>query len=486
MTLLASEIAQVLHEIALPLQDGWIQKIYQPEPFAITLEIRTTAETACLYISTDPQIPRIHLLTRRSINPSTPPQFCQCLRRRLRGARLTSIAQPFEDRIVRLQYRKRHDQGSLIAELTGRGANLYLLDGNDTVVTSLRPSRLTIGDHYEPPLRPSSPIPHARVASICETDQQATDAPYPVNRNLETCYARHVQERAAQHERQARLTVNARRMKKTKRHLAALKADLARVDRYKPYQRYGELLKTSLHTIPKGATHVTIQDYFNPALGMITIHLDPSRSANENMNEHFRKYRKYCSAQRELLPRIEEVQHTLNALTHEREHLLHNTPPLGAGIGSFTSLTPPFPIPEQHHQGKRQAKAKRPYRRFLSRDGLTIAVGRNASENEALTFRTARGRDLWMHARGVPGSHVAVFVNDQATVPQQTLHDAAQLALLYSDRKRSGHGDVSYTLRKYVKKTKGGPPGAVTITQEKNMYVELDDQRLHRLKQSEW
>jgi predicted ribosome quality control (RQC) complex YloA/Tae2 family protein len=56
------------------------------------------------------------------------------------------------------------------------------------------------------------------------------------------------------------------------------------------------------------------------------------------------------------------------------------------------------------------------------------------------------------------------------------------LALLYSDLKKSGKGEVIYTRRKWVKKAKGQAPGAVLVTQEKSLHVSLDKTRLDALK----
>jgi predicted ribosome quality control (RQC) complex YloA/Tae2 family protein len=110
-------------------------------------------------------------------------------------------------------------------------------------------------------------------------------------------------------------------------------------------------------------------------------------------------------------------------------------------------------------------------------------VGRNARENDTLTFNEARPDDLWLHAQGAPGSHVLVRVEKGADPPPETLRDAATLALLYSDLKKSGKGEVIYTRRKYVRKVKGKNLGSVTVTQEKTIFVVLDRARLDRLKE---
>jgi predicted ribosome quality control (RQC) complex YloA/Tae2 family protein len=119
----------------------------------------------------------------------------------------------------------------------------------------------------------------------------------------------------------------------------------------------------------------------------------------------------------------------------------------------------------------------------MSADGLPIFVGRNAEENEELTFRLAKSDDLWLHARGAPGSHVVIRLAKGVDPPPDTLRDAATLALLYSDLKKSGKGEVIYTRRKWVKKAKGQAVGAVIVTQEKTISVKVDTQRLAALKE---
>jgi predicted ribosome quality control (RQC) complex YloA/Tae2 family protein len=95
----------------------------------------------------------------------------------------------------------------------------------------------------------------------------------------------------------------------------------------------------------------------------------------------------------------------------------------------------------------------------------------------------AKGDDIWLHARGSPGSHVIVRLGKGADLPPETLRDAATLALLYSDLKKSGKGEVIHTRRKWVKKAKGQAAGAVIVTQEKTISLKLDPQRLAALKE---
>jgi predicted ribosome quality control (RQC) complex YloA/Tae2 family protein len=205
------------------------------------------------------------------------------------------------------------------------------------------------------------------------------------------------------------------------------------------------------------------------------------KSAHSNMDEYFRKHRKYLTAERELIPRIERAEQEVKRLQQELQDIEQ---------GIWTSpATPPAP-----EHAKTQARSKSglrssandqqrgPFRRFTSTDGLPIFVGRNARENDELTFGLAKSNDLWLHARGTPGSHVVVRLDKGTDPPPETLRDAATLALLYSDLKKSGKGEVIYTRRKWVKKAKGQAPGAVVVTQEKSLHLSLDKTRLDALK----
>ena len=117
-----------------------------------------------------------------------------------------------------------------------------------------------------------------------------------------------------------------------------------------------------------------------------------------------------------------------------------------------------------------------------SADGITILVGKTGKDNDHLTFKVGNPDDLWLHARGTPGSHVIVRLEKNQTVPHETLKDAATLALWFSDLRKSGKGEVIYTLRKFVKKAKGQKPGAVHVTRDKSMWIECKEDRLERLK----
>ena len=103
-------------------------------------------------------------------------------------------------------------------------------------------------------------------------------------------------------------------------------------------------------------------------------------------------------------------------------------------------------------------------------DGYTVYIGRSAAMNDILTTRIARPNDIWMHASGVPGSHVVIRVED--TPPKKdTIKEAAKLAAKHS--KGKGKIDVTYTEAKNVKKEKHLSVGQVIITSSRAKTVRV-------------
>ena len=107
----------------------------------------------------------------------------------------------------------------------------------------------------------------------------------------------------------------------------------------------------------------------------------------------------------------------------------------------------------------------------LSPDGIAIRVGKNNLQNDRLTFKQARGEDIWLHAKDIPGSHVVISTEGIDEVPDATLEAAALLAAFHSRAEEGTLVPVDYTRIKYVKKQPGGKPGQVFYKQFKTVFV---------------
>ncbi len=108
--------------------------------------------------------------------------------------------------------------------------------------------------------------------------------------------------------------------------------------------------------------------------------------------------------------------------------------------------------------------------RYLSPEGFPILVGRNARQNEIVTFSEAGRDDLWLHVRDGPGAHVVIRCGGQP-VPAPTRTAAAQLAAWFSRQRGNAGVAVVITPRRFVTRMAGGRPGQVHFRSEESISV---------------
>ncbi len=118
----------------------------------------------------------------------------------------------------------------------------------------------------------------------------------------------------------------------------------------------------------------------------------------------------------------------------------------------------------------RRRRPSGPGLRFTGPHGFEVVVGRNARENDAVTFALGRSLDVWLHVQGFAGAHVLIRAGG-AEVPFDTLLFAARLAAGFSPARDSDNVPVDYALRKNVWKVKGQAPGRVHFSRQKTVYV---------------
>lgn len=399
------------------------------------------------------------------------------------GAHVHRLTQTPDDRIIWFELKKGDRAFFLVVALTGRSANVFILDAYTTVLRSLKPSRHPAGQPFTLAPCPWDAGTSPEAFSFMSNDNEKS---FPVSERIEAFHAASELNQSLEDRRQRQITHLRKRVKQIRRRTMKLTQDFEKVEAYREYARYGELLKSHVSAIGKGQRHVTVVDYFDDKLPEITLPLNPEKDGPQNLKDYFAKHGKFTGAQKNLLPRLDRTKAELTKSQRELRAL---------ESGNVTDLSErkieqgiTQPMPATTTRELQRPKPKRrpavPYREFLSRERDSILVGKTAKDNDVVTFRISKPDDLWLHARGVPGSHVVVRLDKRQQVSPETLKDAATLALFYSDLRKSGKGEVIHTLRKNVRKPKGAKPGSVTVTQEKNLWVFVDQARLDRLKES--
>ncbi len=101
---------------------------------------------------------------------------------------------------------------------------------------------------------------------------------------------------------------------------------------------------------------------------------------------------------------------------------------------------------------------------------MGVLVGRNNKENDYLTFKLAGNKDLWLHTKDIPGSHVIVE-SAGAELDEASIWEAAAIAAYHSKARTSENVPVDYVPIKFVKKPSGAKPGMVIFTNNRTVYV---------------
>ncbi len=478
-------LGEIVKEVAPALAGRVWGKVFQLSALSLAVDFRT-GDGRYLLLSAEPNQPRLHLikrtvreLERASLSPS---HFALVLRKALGGARLDAVVKDEGDRVVRFSFSVPDATGeehaaTLVAQLTGRTSNLFLLDESGRVSDSLRPARgegQEVGDVYAPPAstarpeqeRKQSPIPRGEFKSPSE----AADVYY-----LQLESARAFDARAA--DTTARLRQEISRREKLQKNLAR---DLAAHGDADEHKRAGELLLANIGTAERLGRTVRVRDYYAEDTPFVEMEVDEHKSLQEEAAERFSRYTKARRAAQEIAARLDATRCELSALEERREIL--------EGIIADRDEATLEAFREEAKGGKSQKDARARtksggkkgetegipgVRRYRSSDGYEILVGRGPRENDHLTFRVARSQDTWLHAADYPGSHVVVRNQRRGEdIPHRTLLEAAQLAARFSRAREDSKVAVNYTQRKFISKPKGAAPGLVYLSSFKTLLVE--------------
>jgi predicted ribosome quality control (RQC) complex YloA/Tae2 family protein len=276
-----------------------------------------------------------------------------------------------------------------------------------------------------------------------------------------------------------------KRRKKEQQLLQGLEKDLSDAEDAQLLRSQGELVLQNLKTIPRGASDVCLIDYSKGEPVEVQLKLDPKRTPLAFAQSLFKEAKKRDRSLTKVAGRLAETEARMRDLVEtllaiEATDDLSELEQLQDFAVKKRWVSPPAQDSQQKaSKSKPEPIRRKPYRTFVSVDGLEILVGRTAADNDELSLRIARGNDLWLHVGDYAGSHVVVRgVNE---VPNETLLDAATLALHYSQSPKGSGGEVSYTRAKFVKKFKGARPGQVQLAERKSLRIRPDSDRLERI-----
>jgi predicted ribosome quality control (RQC) complex YloA/Tae2 family protein len=464
------EINLLLQE--LDLAGAVLRDVSQPRPEKLILGFHHHGVHTPLCFVMSQKACRFHLYTEPVKKEPTKQRFVSFLNARARDAVLEGIEHVRNERILKLILVRGGVRSFLWVRLWSSAPNIILTDATGLIGDALfrRPKKNEVsGGRYDPeegflrsPPRVVDPnrftvrdfggtaamTLHEKVAVYFDSIEKLDRGP-------------DIRERVLNE-----LAAEERRLAKT---LEAADAWLAANSGFERLRQYGDILMGELSSIREGAGHYRGRDFYNDN-AEIEIELDPALSPAGNAEHYYRLYKKARGTHERTREDREATRRRLEAV---RERT--------AEAQTITDDKRLAALAKHLIRGKQAVPDARPGLTFTSGD-FTILVGRTARENDELFRRHVRGNDLWMHARDYPGASVFIKGRQGKSVPLDVLLDAANLALQYSKAKNAGKTDLYYTSVKYLKKAKGGPAGLFLPTNEKNIAVRLDPERITRLK----
>jgi predicted ribosome quality control (RQC) complex YloA/Tae2 family protein len=475
-------LTEIIAEIE-PLLVGRVPgKIFQLGPLSLVIDFRLR-DHGYLFISVEPAQPRMYLVKRRVRDLEKQSvaltQFAQGLRKELSDTKVRTIRKDSGDRIVRLQFSGVDELGSMkgstmIVQLTGRSANLFLIDPNGVITHQARPRKgigQKTGDVYHEPPTTGGPRVATKDAERMKTSVvSASEA-------ADTYFSSLLVDQAFDNRVGAARAELRKKISRQNKLLKQLEKDLSSHSNAEQQKRVGDLLLANLSTAKRDGKRVVLIDYFTDDASPIEIEIDEQLTLQEEASRRFALYSRSKRAVQQITTRINSIRAELEALDSTNEALekiiLERDE---AALSQFMALSAPRApsVPPASAGGPRRKTEKKipGVRRYVSSDGFEILVGRAARDNDRLTFKVAKPNDLWLHAADYGGSHVVVRNATRKDVPHRTIIEAAQLAAQFSQARKDPKVDVHYTERKFVSKPKGTAPGLVRLMRSRNITVE--------------
>lgn len=236
------------------------------------------------------------------------------------------------------------------------------------------------------------------------------------------------------------------------------------IEKAEKLKHYAELLISQPNTRIKTGKEITVTDWDGNEL---KIPLDEKLNMIENSQKFFKKSAAVIKERTIAKSKLPELTERMNSLVNLRNEIdkIDDTKTIEDIVRENRKIL--GDIVEQKGRESKEDK----FKKYELSENYTLYVGKNAKNNDELTMKFAKPNDIWLHARGVGGSHCVIRV-DGRKPSKGIIKEAAAIAAFYSKAKTSHLAPVAYTQKKYVTKPKGANPGAVVVRREEVVLVE--------------
>lgn len=474
MSLNCNEINLVIEE--LNIEGAFIQDIIQPGYDTLALYTYKEGQAKTVFICCAQNECRMNETRRKVTKNEKPLRFMEFLRARIKGCRINTCEQLGMERVVKMVLsHSENEVYNMYIRLWNNAANIILCDENDLILETMyrRPGKYEMKDEvYITPAVDEKKIEEAKNRfPVREWTVDESKNIRSFNAYLDWWYSEHadnLSREALLEKAEKWFNINYSKRENALQNLINKAESFKNADQLK---HQGDLVLSYGYLIDGSSKFLECEDYETGET--VRLLIDPKKSPQENAAEYYKNYKKAVSGLEELNQDIEIARLQIKKLQDEYESIKKEPNPIKIEQMLRHDSTP-----------KQQQKKTHPGVAYTV-NGWYILVGRDANENDELLRHHVRGEDMWLHVRDFPGGYVFIKAQKNKTVPLDILLDAGNLAVYYSKARNAGTTDLYYTHVKYLRRAKNGPKGLVIPTQEKNLCITTDNERLQRLRKFE-
>jgi predicted ribosome quality control (RQC) complex YloA/Tae2 family protein len=257
-------------------------------------------------------------------------------------------------------------------------------------------------------------------------------------------------------------------LKKNKKKLKKLQQTMDQTKLADTYRIKGEILTTYLSQIERGMTEIELPNFYDENK-MIKISLSNQLTPSKNAQKYFTKYQKEKNAVKYVSEQIAKTEREIDFLDNIETQIDLAKP---EDLDDIKLELENEGYLKKHVNPKKRVKPiKSKPEQFMSSDQTPILVGKNDTQNDRLTMKTAKKDFYWLHAKDIPGSHVIIESNQPS---EKTIEEAATIAAYYSKARNSSNVAVDYVQVRNIRKPNGSKPGFVIYEGQKTIKVTPD------------
>lgn len=395
-----------------------------------------------LFISLNPQHPFICLVSIDNPCGTKIGMLNDYMRKEIKDGFLLDVETLNNDRIVKISYNRTNEyfdkeERSIIIELIPHRPNFIVLNEEDKILFATHQTDIA---NERPIIKGLKYVlPENSNAELIEDEFNLDEF-----KENAANYFVDAKRKRLQEQFKPILTHIKSRIKTLKTKIKVLNKEIEEAKSHFVYQEIGTMLLTYAYD----------ENELNNYVKENNIEYDPSLNPGLNANKYFQKYKK---AKRTVEMDEKELAKTSDEIAYYEDCLAQSKYMNEDDIQELAILL----FPNKFKLGSKKKIETKPGE--VTVEGVKIYYGKNAKQNELLTFKKSNKNDLFLHIKDEHGSHVVIASSNPSN---EVILTACEIALLLSGKEE---GEIQATEVKNIKK--GSFIGQAILTSYKSYII---------------